>query len=212
MFAGECRMFTGNFVRSADDKGRFIMPQQYREILDGRWLFKHMSFDVVKYICNSKKEKINYQEVSVLSNDIDRILKQIIFDLAKEVKLINLVTQNENKFKKIEKELYDDHGIILNINNNYQKSLLKSDIILNFDFEEDELNNYNINSKASIINFYNEIDIKEKMFSGINVNFFDVTIPIKYIRESISFKDFNNAIFYESLIYKKTRMGVLQWK
>lgn len=36
MFAGECRMFTGNFVRSADDKGRFIMPQQYREILDGR--------------------------------------------------------------------------------------------------------------------------------------------------------------------------------
>ena len=42
------------------------------------------------------------------------------------------------------------------------------------------------------------------MFSGINVNFFDVTIPIKYIRESIRFKEFNNAIFYESLIYKKT--------
>ena len=70
------------------------------EILDGKWLFKHMSFDIVKYICNQKKEKINYQEVSVLSNNIDRILKQIIFDLAKEVKIINLVTQNENIFKK----------------------------------------------------------------------------------------------------------------
>ena len=36
MFAGECRMFTGNHTRSADDKGRFIMPHQYRELLDGR--------------------------------------------------------------------------------------------------------------------------------------------------------------------------------
>lgn len=174
------------------------------EILDGKWLFKHMSFDIVKYICNQKKEKINYQEVSILSNDIDRILKQIIFDLARDVKIINLVTQNENMFKKIEKELYDDYGIILNVNNNYQKSLVKSDIILNFDFEEEELNKYNLNSKASIINFKDEINIKEKNFSGINVNFFELTIPMKYIRESIKFKDFDTSIFYESLIYKKT--------
>lgn len=174
------------------------------EILDGKWLFKHMSFDIVKYICNQKKEKINYQEVSVLSNNIDRILKQIIFDLAKEVKIINLVTQNENIFKKIEKELYDDYGIILNVNNNYQKSLIKSDIILNFDFEEEELNKYNLNSKASIINFKDEINIREKNFSGININFFELTIPMKYIRESILLKEFNTSIFYESLIYKKT--------
>lgn len=174
------------------------------EVLDGKWLFKHMSFDIVKYICNQKKEKINFQEVSILSNDIDRILKQIIFDLAKEVKVINLITQNENKFKKIEKELYDDYGIILNINNNFQKSLAKSDIILNFDFEENELNKYNINSKASIINFREEINIREKNFSGVNVNFFELTIPMKYIRESIYLKDFDSTIFYESLIYKKT--------
>lgn len=174
------------------------------EILDGKWLFKHMSFDIVKYICNQKKEKINYQEVSILSNDIDRILKQIIFDLAKEVKVINLVTKNENMFKKIEKELYDDYGIILNVNNNYQKSLVKSDIILNFDFEEEELNKYNLNFKASIINFKDEINIREKNFSGINVNFFELTIPMKYIRECIKFKEFDTSIFYESLIYKKT--------
>ena len=174
------------------------------EILDGRWLFKHMSFDIVKYVCNQKKEKINYQEVSILSNDIDRILKQIIFDLAKEVKIINLVTQNENKIKKIEKELFDDYGILLNINNNFQKSLAKSDIILNFDFEEEELNKYTINSKSSIINFKEEINIKEKNFSGINASFFELTLPMKYIRETVYLKEFNNTIFYESLIYKKT--------
>lgn len=187
------------------DKG-FIDFLNYNnvEILNGRWLFKHMSFDIVKYICNSKKEKINYQEVSILSNDIDRILKKNIFDLAKEVRILNLITQNENKFKKIEKELYDDYGIILNIVNNYQKSLLKSDIILNFDFEEEELNKYNINSKACIINFDKEINIKEKSFKGINIDFFELNLPMKYIRDSVYLNDFNTTIFYESLIYQNT--------
>ena len=179
---------------------------QYKNvnILDGKWLFKHMCFDVVKYVCDMKKEKINFQEISILSNDIDRILKQIIFALAQEVRVLNLITQNENKFKKIEKELYEEYGIILNINNNYQKSLAKNDIILNFDFEEEELNKYIINPTASIINFHDEINIKEKNFKGININFFELTIPMKYIKESYYLKEFDNTIFYESLIYKKT--------
>ena len=174
------------------------------EVLDGKWLFKHMSFECVQYVCNSKKEKMNYQEVSILSNDIDRILKQNIFDLAKEVRILNLITQNENNFKKIEKELYNEHGIILNINNNYKKSLVRSDIILNFDFEDDEINKYNITSNACIINFSNETNIKEKSFKGINANFFEVTIPMKYIKECVYLKGFNTTILYESLIYKKT--------
>lgn len=174
------------------------------DFLDGRWLFKHMAYDVLEYICNSKKEKISNQEVSILSDDIDRTLKQIIFDLAKEVKVLNLITANENKFKKIEKELYDDYGIILNIANNYQKSLSKSDIILNFDFDEEKINMYNLNSKSCIVNFNEEITIKGKSFCGINVNFFEIMIPMKYIRECAYFKDFQSAILYESLIYKKT--------
>lgn len=181
-----------------------FLRQEQVDFCDGKWLFKHMCMDIVKYVCNSKKGNISYQEISVLSNDIDRIVKQVILDLAPEVRVLNLITQNENKFKKIEKELYSQQGIILNINNNYQKSLSRSDIILNFDFGEDELNQYNINSNACIINFNGEINIKEKKFEGINVNFFDLILPIKYIRNSIYLNDFNNVIFYESLIYKKT--------
>lgn len=181
-----------------------FLRQQNVEFLDGKWLFKHMSLDIVKYICNSKKGNLNYQEISILSNDIDRIIKQIILDLAPEVRVLNLITQNENKFKKIEKELYNEQGIILNINNNYKKSLSKSDIILNYDFGEEELNKYNINQKACIVNFNKQINIKENSFDGINANFFELSLPTKYIRDSIYLKDFNNTIFYESLIYKKT--------
>ncbi|MBQ7410318.1 MAG: hypothetical protein IJW20_02940 [Clostridia bacterium] len=181
-----------------------FLNQEQVEFFDGKWLFKHMCIDIVKYVCNSKKGNLGYQEISLLSNDIDRVIKQIILDLAPEVRVLNLITQNENKFKKIEKELYNEQGIILNINNNYQKSLSRSDIILNFDFGEEELNKYNINSKSCIINFNDEINIKEKTFEGINVKFFDLILPRKYIRNSIYLNDFNNVIFYESLIYKKT--------
>ena len=182
---------------------KFLNKEQVN-FFDGKWLFKHMSLDVIKYVCKFKKENLTYQEVSILSNDIDRIIKQLILELAPQVRVLNLITQNENKFKKIEKELYNEHGIILNINNNYQKSLNRSDIILNFDFGEEEINKYNLNPKACIINFDGEINVKEKGFAGINVIFFDLIIPTKYVRESMYLKDFNNTVFYESLIYKKT--------
>lgn len=171
---------------------------------DGKWLFKHMSFDIVKYICNLQKINLMQQEVSILSNNMNRIIKQSIFDLAKEVRILNIITKEESKFKKIEKEIFDEEGIILNINNNYQKSLNRSDIILNFDFDEEEINKYNINSKTCIINFDKEINIRGKNFAGINVNFFDIIIPNKYIKEYYYLNDFNSTILYESLIYKKT--------
>lgn len=181
-----------------------FLNQENVRFFDGKWLFKHMSQDIVKYVCNSKKSSLGYQEISILSNEIDRVIKQVILDLAMQVRVLNVITQNENNFKKIEKELYSEYGIILNINNNYQKSLNRSDIILNFDFNEEELNKYKINSKACIINFNEEINIKEKAFEGVNVNYFDLILPRKYIRNSIYLNDFNNVVLYESLIYKKT--------
>lgn len=191
-----------NLIKNED----FInfLKQENIEFFDGKWLLKHMSTDVVEYICNLKKENLNYQEISILSNDIDRIIKQIIFDLASQIRVLNLITKNENKFKKIEKELYNENGIVLNINNNYKKSLSRSDIILNFNFSEEELNKYNINSKACIINFQDLIDIKTKTFLGLNVNFFDIILPRKYTINSNHLKEFNSTILYESYIYKKT--------
>lgn len=89
-----------------------------------------------------QKRKIEYQEISILSNNIDWNLVYNIKKVANCVRFVNIVTNSENKFRKVEKELYEQKGIILNINNNYKKSLIKSDIILNFDFPENELNKY----------------------------------------------------------------------
>lgn len=171
---------------------------------NGRWLFKHLMFDSLEYICECKKEKLEYQEISILSDNIDWNLIYNIKKIASYVRVLNIITNYENKFRKIEKELYEEKGIILNINNNYKKSLIKSDIIFNADFSEEELNKYVFPKKACIVNLSNEVKIQQKAFEGINIIFFEINMPRKYLDKLLFFKGFNSSILCESFIYKNT--------
>lgn len=174
------------------------------KLLDGKWLFKILAPKVCEYIVECKKEIIEYQEISILSNKIDDIVVFTIRNLADKVKIINILTNDSYRFKKVEKEMYEKYGIIINMNNNYKKSLLKSDIILNFDFSECDFNKYTLPKKSSIINFNGDIDILTKSFEGISANFFEISMPKSYLKYLLYFKNFNTANLYESFIYKNT--------
>ena len=65
---------------------------------------------------------------------------------------MNLITNNMKNFMKIEKQLYEKQGIALQITNNRRKSLLRSDIIINMDYTQEELNYCNFPKNAIIIN------------------------------------------------------------
>ncbi len=90
------------------------------------------------------------------------------------------------------------------MNNNYKKSLIKSDIILNFDFSEEELNKYTIPKKTCIINFDKYANINTKSFDGINARFYEISMPKRYLKYLLYFKRFNTSNLYESFIYKNT--------
>ena len=180
----------------------FIKNQNVK-IFDGRWLFEFLVKECAEYICFSKKEKLQYQEISFFMNKINKVKYFNILEIAPCVKVLNIITPNVEQFKKIEKRLYEENGIVLNINNNYTKSLMKSDIIFNFDFSEEEINNYEIPRRACIVNLNKEINIKSKCFEGINVSFYEIQMPVKYMK-NILLKDFSDEILYESYIYKNT--------
>lgn len=182
---------------------KFIKSEDVR-IFDGKWLFKHLALSSTEYVCKCKKENLGYQEISFLTNEISDIVVENIKDISSKVKLLNIITEDEKKFRKIEKELYEEKGIILNMNNNYKKSLIKSDIIFNFDFSEEEINLYTLPKKTCIINFNDEVKINVKSFEGINADFFEIPMPRKYLKDSIHLNDFDNSILYESYIYKNT--------
>jgi len=182
-----------SFIKSANVK-----------IFDGKWLFKHLALSSAEYVCKCKKESLAYQEVTFLTNGISDTIVENIKDISGKVKILNIITEDEKKFRKIEKELYEEKGIILNMNNNYKKSLIKSDIIFNFDFSEEEINMYTLPKKTCIINLNEGIKINTKSFEGINAEFFEIPMPRKYLKDSIHLNDFDNSILYESYIYKNT--------
>lgn len=187
-----------------NEKFMMFMEKENIKVFDGKWLFKHLLIKTLEYIVSSKKERIESQEVSILTNNINEIIAYNIKEISSRVKVFNIITEKDSKFKKIEKEIYKENGIILNINNNYKKSLIKSDIILNFDFSEEEINKYSLPKKACIINLNGKIKINSKSFEGININFYEILLPTKYLRNLVEFKNFDSSILYESFIYKNT--------
>ena len=165
-------------------------------VLNGRFLFKCLSLNIIKYILKIKDKDINKSNVCILVNDFTSINTDIIIEIAKSVKSLSIVTNNIQRFKKIENYLYSEYGILLNIVNNKKTSLLRSQIIINIDFPEELINKYRINLKAIIINTNEKIKIYNKKFSGINANYYKIRIPKKY-----KLKGFLNEEIYESIIY-----------
>jgi len=164
-----------------------ILHSKNINILNGRILFKVLIPNIIEYICKIREENIEKKEVTLLVNDLNEINIYLIKKLAKTLKVLNIVSNNTGKFKKIEKDLYEEMGIVINISNNKRKSLKNSNIIINVDFVEEMLNKYNINREAIIVNVEEKINIGLKSYKGINVNYYEFSS--EYINSKKKDKD-----------------------
>lgn len=131
-------------------KNIIIMDKlQDLNILNGRWLFNYLIYDVVNYILLKKNKEIEKAEISILVNKTTDSNIQNLLTIAQNVKILNIVTENLAIFKQIEEKLYTEQGIMIRVTNNKKRSLLKSDIIINLDFTEEEVSKYYLPSKRS---------------------------------------------------------------
>lgn len=180
-------------------------------ILEGRFLFKLLIKEIIEYICKKTGKKQEDLEISFLTNDANNINKQIILEMSKKVKRLNIITNHINEFKDVEDYLYNEMGIMIKISNNPKTDLLKTNIVINMDFMEDVINKYNLPKQGVIINIDRNIKIKSKKFNGINVNNYNIQMPVKY-----KIDGFYNECVYESNIwgldYKNARKQILDDK
>ena len=173
-------------------------------ILNGKWLYKYLIFNYVKYISKEQENNMQGMEVSFLANQITELDLENIEDIAKAVKCINVVTNSNSRINRLAKKLYEENGIILNVTKNYKKSLIKSNIIINIDFSEEEINKFAIPRKAIIINIEKKAKINYKGFNGVNIWDYNVAIPDKYLDNDLNLDSFRKEILYESYLYKNT--------
>lgn len=170
-------------------------------ILRGKWLYKFLCYDIVHKIAYVKNKKISDLEITILSNENSDINVENIKLLAKECKILNIVTRNLDNFKYVEDDLFDEYGNIINVSTNTSKACKYSDIILNFDFSIEEIKKCNFKKGIVLVQFTKE---KFENRSGTTIVFYKLNMPVKYLKIFKEYKKYSQEIIYESLLYYKT--------
>lgn len=184
-----------------------VLKQNGIYYFEGNNIKKMLIFKVLDYINLLQKKELNKRNITILVDESNEFNNHIIRNIAMQSKTTKIVSKKIYKFRELEQKLYDDYGIALQFSNSYKKSLLKSEIIINLDFNNMEINEYDINNNAIIINTQSPIKIKSRLFNGIVINSCRIKflndIKEKFSKENLLYR-YNNLILYESYIKWET--------
>lgn len=151
---------------------RLQKESQIQNLIDyykeSKVLYKDFVYIILNNIIKLKKETPEEQSIYILiKSDRATYINQII-NMIPNYKMINIVTPNTKKFAKIENNL-ENSAEIITVLNNKRKSLSRAKYIINIDFEEEEILQYNINRTAIIFNtHYTRVNIRN--FDGSIIN------------------------------------------
>ena len=195
-----------NYLYSGDIN--IVKAEQLTEIL---------LLDILNYIKNKKSLKPEELSLSIFVNDISMNMLENLKIIVKEYKRINIITNHIQKFKKLEEDFFDEQGIIITVGNNKRKSALKSNVIINVDFPNELINQYNINDEAIIINLRGNIKINKKRFTGININDYEIDFDnfeeFDYEKEMLfDKKEIYEADFIKNQPFKYSRNDIAKYK
>lgn len=173
------------------------------EIVCGKWLYMILTNEILEYILKKENMEKSKTTIAIVINNIDNeCMFENIRKIIREYKNVNIVTNKIVNFKKIE-EQFEKEGILINVSNNKKKAFLRSDIILNIDFSNEQINQYNIPEKAIIVSENANIKINKKRFNGICINDYEIKYlnidEFNYDKYSL----YDQKDIYESQIYQK---------
>ncbi len=190
-------------LKAKEDFVKFLNERNVN-ILDGRWLFKYLITDIIDFLCEQIGIRTETQEITILTNEMNAFIYETIKKLSDKVKNITIITRNLKLFKKLEKDVYEESGMILRVTNDFKKAALKSNIILNLNFVQEYLDKISFSRNSIIVNFEKSLKINQKSFNGRVVNFYHINLPYKFLNNQERFSRFDTTKLYESYIYKKT--------
>lgn len=200
-----------------EEKGIEVLNKQSNK----NKLFKIMTFEILNKLEESYSIPLNKLLVGIFINEITN---SFLYDLEKiilKVKNVVIITRKEFLLDKYKDDLYYKYGVILNINN--KEMFLKSDVILNYDYKENNFSNTLKDRKKDTLYFSRTIFINlgEKDLNDLNIKFIDSCILINDFKvsfinkEKINFKyfeyikkleNFKFENIYENLIFKNSNI------
>ncbi|MGN1270124.1 MAG: hypothetical protein ACI4UU_04580 [Clostridia bacterium] len=184
----------------------FKQEIQKVHILDGRGIMPYLIKEIIEYITKLQKTNLAEEDLYICANKNKPICTENISYLMYYFKSINIVTKSINTFQKMADKIAEKENIIITVTNNKKKSLRKAKIIINFDFENSEIQKYNIYRKAILISINKQEPYENIGFDGIQIRQIgiDTSQEIKEFFEKYNL--INNcslSALYESLINEK---------
>ena len=168
------------------------------KIIKGKLVEKALLDKILQLIT----KKLRAQDLYILSKTYDLEVIKMIEYFAEKVKTINIITNEIEKYKRLEDKIYTEKGILITVANNKKKSLKRANIIINMDFNNDEINSYNVNRRAIIVNLIDSKIDKITGFEGIIVNNVQVELDgeiRKFFENHKLYGYFENSALYEAV-------------
>lgn len=147
------------------------------------------------------------EDIYFLINKDEDIYLENIKTLSEKFKTTNIITEELSKFQKIVENIFEEETTIY-LSNNKRKSLRRAKYIVNFDYGIGEIEKYNINRTAILINIEQKVKIESMVFEGISINNVNIQIPDELIEHfGRMMEKINKNILYMSLVNQKQELA-----
>ena len=184
--------------------------QQYVDkkiLIDEKDIIKYLILEILEYIFEIQGKKMEQEDIYFLINKDEDIYLENIKTLSEKFKTTNIITEEISKFQKIVENIFEEETTIY-LSNNKRKSLRRANYIVNFDYGIGEIEKYNINRTAILINIEQNVKIESMAFEGISINNVNIQIPDELIEHfGRMMEKINKNILYMSLVNQKQELA-----
>ncbi len=145
-----------------------ILYKLIKLLEEDKTIFRKYIEEVLNSIITKKEEAPEQQSLYILAKSENIKIKNEIINMIAKYKTINVITTNLREFQKLEADL-DENLETFAVLNNKRKSLARAQYIINIDYNEEELLEYNINRTANVFNL-NTGKLHLNNFDGYIIN------------------------------------------
>ena len=176
-------------------------------LIDEKDIIKYLILEILEYIFEIQGKKMEQEDIYFLINKDEDIYLENIKTLSEKFKTTNIITEELSKFQKIVENIFEEETTIY-LSNNKRKSLRRAKYIVNFDYGIGEIEKYNINRTAILINIEQKVKIESMAFEGISINNVNIQISDELIEHfGRMMEKINKNILYMSLVNQKQELA-----
>ena len=136
---------------------------------ESKLIYKENIIPIINNVILQKGNNPNEENIYVLIKTNNMTNNQKILSMISTYKTVNIITPIIKNFIKLEQRLEEESELI-SVSNNKRKSLIKAEYIINVDFTENDLAQYNINRQSIIFNISDNKIEHIHGFDGIIIN------------------------------------------